>query len=220
MPGACSRVSMTALEHIGVEYTDKAINLISGEQIKDEYQATNPRGKIPALVVNDQILTENAAILYWLHTEYPDAELFPKVDSNFEKAKQLSDLFWISAGWHPYVRANMMPVRWTTGDPEPVRQKGRELLAPLIKELNEHLEQNHWYYGEKWAITDVYLYWCYTTALQSGFDLSAYKNINRHLSQVNDIPAFQAAMAREKVSIDKNTELKASIKKIMAQAKS
>jgi len=189
---------MTALEYVGAEYDTEFLNLMKGDQQKPEYHAVNPQGKVPALLVDGELLTENAAIITWSHAEYPQANLFPAVNSNLEKAKQLSDLFWISAGWHPYVRANRMPIRWTVGDPEPVREKGRELLQPLVAQLESRLEEQEWYYGNEWSIVDVYLYWCYTTAEEGGFSLEGCSNIARHRAAVEAMPAFQAAKAKEK----------------------
>jgi glutathione S-transferase len=198
-PGGCSRVAMTALEHIGVDYDDVMVNLMAGEHMRPEYQGINPRGKIPALVVDSQLLSENAAIQLWLHATYPGAELFPKVTDEWQRAQQMSDLFWVSSVWHPYVRANKMPIRWTTGDIVPVRERGVELFTPCVRQFEERLAEREWWFGD-WSIIDVYFYWAYTTAEEGQFDLSPYPNLNRHRAAVEALPAFQRALAREAVA--------------------
>jgi glutathione S-transferase len=198
-PGACSRVSMTALEHVGAAYEDEMVNLMAGEHMKPAYQATNPRGKVPALLIDDTLLSENAAILSWIHMTWPQAGLLPRTDSPMEKAQQLSDLFWLSSVWHPYVRANKMPSRWTTGEIAPVRERGVELLTPCVKQLEARLADADWWYGD-WSILDVYFYWAYTTAEEGRFDVSPYPNINRHRAAVEALPAFQASRAREEAA--------------------
>jgi glutathione S-transferase len=202
-PAGCSRVSMTALEHIGCAYEDEMVNLMKGEHMRPEYQAINPRGKIPALIVDGQLLSENAAILCWLDMTFPDAGLFPKPANEWEHAQRLSDLFWVSSVWHPYVRANKMPIRWTTGDEAPVRERGVELLTPCVAQLEDRLAQSDWWY-DKWSIIDVYFYWAYTTAESGHFDLSCYSNINRHRAAVEALPAFKAAIARENAARARN----------------
>lgn len=198
-PGACSRVTMTALEHVGAEYDDEMINLMASEHMKPAYRAANPRGKVPALLVDGQLLSENAAILCWLDMTFPNAGLFPKSANDWEQARQLSDLFWLSSVWHPYVRANKMPMRWTTGDIAPVRERGVELLMPCIEQLESRLSEGEWWYG-KWSIIDVYFYWAYTTAEEGQFNLSPYPGINRHRVQIEAHPAFQRALAREEAA--------------------
>lgn len=195
-PGACSRVSMTALEHVGAEYEAVMVNLMQGEHMRPEYKAANPRGKVPALHVDGKLLSENAAIQLWLNDRFPEAGLLPKPADEWERAQQLSDMFWVSSVWHPYVRANKMPSRWTTGDEAPVRERGVELLTPCLVQLEERLSDRDWYYGV-WSIIDVYFYWAYTTAEDGEFDLLPYPNIHRHRLAVEALPAFQAAIARE-----------------------
>jgi glutathione S-transferase len=195
-PAGCSRVTMTALEHIGCAYEDEMIDLMKGEHTRPEYQGVNPRGKIPALLVDGQLLSENAAILCWLDMTFPEAGLFPKPTNDWDYAQRMSDLFWVSSVWHPYVRANKMPIRWTTGDIAPVRERGVELFTPCIRQFEERLAQSGWWYGA-WSIIDVYFYWAYTTAEEGHFDLSPYPNVNRHRAAVEALPAFQRALVRE-----------------------
>ncbi len=195
-PGACSRVTMTALEKAGADYEDEMVNLMKGAHMQPDYQRANPRGKVPALIVDGLLLTENAAILNWIDMTYPKAGLLPKPANDWERAQRLSDLFWLSSVWHPYVRANKMPIRWTTGDIAPVRERGVELLTPCVQQLEARLADRDWWYGD-WSILDVYFYWAYTTAEEGKFDLSPYAKINRHRLAVEALPAFQAALARE-----------------------
>lgn len=196
LPGACSRVTMTALEQAGVRYEDRIVELRHGQQHSAEYRAVNPRGKIPALLVDGRLLAENAAILWWLDAHYPGAGLLPAGDA-WTRAQQLSDLFWVASVWHPSVRANMMPVRWTTGDPAPVRERGKQLMAPLLERLEARITAQPWWYGEAWSILDTYLYWCYTTAEEGEYDLSGHPAIADHRQRVAAHPAFVKALARE-----------------------
>jgi glutathione S-transferase len=203
-PGGCSRVTMTALEAAGCAYEDEMINLMAGDHLRPAYRSQNPRGKIPALLVDGELLTENAAILTWIDATYPDAKLLPETNSALEKARQLSDLFWLSSVWHPSVRAMKVPSRWTVGDEAPVRERGRDLLNPLVDALEARLGGSTWYYGAAWSIIDVYFYWAYTTAEEGTYDFSGRPKINRHRSQVEALPAFVRARAREEAAKTRN----------------
>ena len=200
LPGACSRVTMTALEQCGVDFEDELVDLMKGQQHSPEFRAVNPRGKVPALVVDGRLLGENGAIIWWLHQAYPEAGLLPADTDSWSQAQVLSDLFWISSGWHPSTRANRMPVRWTTGDPEPVRERGKELVKPLFEGFDARLADQPWWYGEDWSILDIYAYWNYTTAEEGEYDLSGLDNIAAHRERVEAWPAFQRALAREQAA--------------------
>lgn len=199
-PGGCSRVTMTALETAGCEFEDELVNLMAGEHMRPAYRSQNPRGKIPALLVDGELLTENAAILTWIDATYPEAKLFPSAHGEFEKARQLSDLFWLSAGWHPSVRAMKVPSRWTVGEEAPVRERGRDQMNPMVEALEAQLANGSWYYGETWSIIDVYFYWAYTTAEEGTYDFSGCPEICRHRAQVEGLPAFIRARAREEAA--------------------
>ena len=196
LPGACSRVTMTALEQAGADYEDRIVDLRRGEQHGPGYRAVNPRGKVPALLVDGRLLAENAAILWWLDSAFPEAGLLPAGDA-WARAQQWSDLFWVASVWHPSVRANMMPIRWTTGDPAPVRERGKQLIAPLLARLEQRVAVQPWWYGEAWSILDTYFYWCYTTAEEGEYDLSGLPAIADHRQRVADHPAFLKALSRE-----------------------
>lgn len=80
--GAYSRVTMNALEEIDLDYADEAVNLRQGLQGSEEYLRVNPKGKVPALVADGFAITENPAILTYLHQTYPEARLLPKAGNS------------------------------------------------------------------------------------------------------------------------------------------
>jgi glutathione S-transferase len=201
-PGACSRVAMTALEHVGVAFEDELVDLTRGEHMQPGYQGTNPRGKVPALLVDGKLLSENAAIQLWLDAEYPDAGLLPRCETAWDRAQVLSDLFWVSSVWHPYVRANAAPSRWTTGEEAPVRERGVQLMTPCVQQLEQRLAGQDWWYRE-WSIIDVYFCWAYSRAEEGQFDLSPYPNIARHRAAIEALPAFRRALAREAAALQR-----------------
>jgi len=70
-----SSVTLWMLEELGHPYDLKLINLQAGENLKPDYLAINPMGKVPALKHGDTIITELAAICTYLADEFPDAKL-------------------------------------------------------------------------------------------------------------------------------------------------
>ncbi len=201
MPGACSRVTLNALEEIGLDYEDHVLDLSKGDQRSPEFLAVNPRGKIPALLVDDQLITENSSILLYLVNRYPEAELLPQTDDPLFRALCISDLIWCSATVHPIVRSIRMPVRLTDGDPAGVFAKGMELMGPVVKAIDQRLAQGDWWFGDQWSIVDTYLYWNYDTAASGGFDLSGTPAIRDHAQRVRARPSFQRLLRREQAAV-------------------
>lgn len=200
-PGACSRVTMNALEEIGVEYGDILVNFRHMAQKKAEYLAVNPKGKVPTLIVDGQTLTENAAIIWTLHCLKPEGGLFPETDSPLASHGQRADLAWCSGTMHPIVRQIRMPMRWTTGETEGVHAHGIETMLGDCQKLSERLADG-WWYGPDWSIIDTYLYWGYSTAEKGGFPLDRFPVLLGHAERVRARPSFQRVLAREQASLD------------------
>ena len=196
-PMACSRVTLNALEEAGFDYEDQVVNILKGEQKSPDYLAVHPGGKVPALAVDDTVLTENASIILFLHQAAPAAKLLPDAASPVARAQQVSDLVWCSGTVHPAVRQVRMPVRFTDGDPSGVQAKGREYLEAIAAQVDERTSDNRWWYGADWSIVDVYLYWLFTTARSAGFLLDGYPNLEALVERVQERPSCQRALARE-----------------------
>ncbi len=200
---ACTRVTLTALEHVGVVYDDQLLDMARGEHRAPEFLAINPQGKVPSLLVDGTLLTENGAILRWLDSEYPEAGLFPRTASDIEYARQTGDLFWLSSGWHPYVRAVKVPSMWTTGDIAPVRERGTQLVTGVLRQLEQRLAGRDWWYGSDWSIIDTYLWWACVNAEIGGFDLSSFRAIAEWRARNEAHPSLAQALARERAALER-----------------
>jgi glutathione S-transferase len=200
-PAACSRVTLNALEEIGLPYELHTLNMRAADHQSAEYLAINPKGKIPAISFDGRILTESPAILYALHRSHPATGLLPITDGFPDEYQGLSDLIWCGSGLHSIVRQVRMPSRYTRGDSSGVAADGAEKMAKECKALNERLGDGRWWYGERWSIVDVYLYWCYSTAAKGGFLLDRYPELLAHAMRVRARPSFQRALAAEIASV-------------------
>lgn len=75
-PGSCSTGIHILLEECGLVFEAHIVNLLAGDQYKKEYLAINPKGSIPALVLDDgSSLTEFSAIAWLLARSYPKRKL-------------------------------------------------------------------------------------------------------------------------------------------------
>ena len=63
------------LEELGQPYELKLLSLKKGDNLKPDYLAINPMGKVPALKHGDTMITEAAAICTYLADEFPNAKL-------------------------------------------------------------------------------------------------------------------------------------------------
>lgn len=69
------------LEELGMPYTLHRLDLQAGEHKGADYLAFNPMGKVPALVDNDVVVLESAAICAYLADKHREAQLAPPIGS-------------------------------------------------------------------------------------------------------------------------------------------
>lgn len=199
---ACTRVTLAALEQVGEPYRDRMLDMQKGEHKAPAFLEINPQGKVPALLVDGEVLTENGAILLWLHARYPEAGLLPPAADDFARARHVSDLLWVASAWHPSVRAVKVPFMWTTGDHAPVRERGSQLVTALARTLEQRLADRPWWYGDGWSIVDTYLWWACINAEIGGFDLSAFPGLADWRARNEAHPALVRALARERAAFE------------------
>lgn len=202
---ACSLVTFNALEEAGLEYEDQSVDILKGEQKSPDYLKVHPGGKVPALRVDDQVLTENAAILIYLDALAADANLLPTEGGMVGRAKGYSDLIWCSSTFHPAVRQVRMAMRFTDGDYSGVQAKGVEYVTAIFNQVEARVAGDKWWYGDDWSIVDVYICWCIITAASTGLlPMDKYPAIQSLLERVQARPSFQKAIARQIASKERD----------------
>ncbi len=70
-----SSITLWMLEEVGEPYEIKLLKMSEGDNLKPEYLAINPMGKVPALKHGDAVITEVAAICTYLADEFPAKRL-------------------------------------------------------------------------------------------------------------------------------------------------
>jgi glutathione S-transferase len=192
---------MNALEELDLPFEDRPIDIFKGAQRRPDFLAINPKGKVPALLVDGTLLTETPAILLWLIEQHPDAGLMPGGDA-LARAHAFADIVWCSNTLHPLARAIRMPQRMTLGDPEPARAAAIEQITPALEGMCRRFEGQPWWFGQHWSILDVYLAWITGMCAGAGVDMSPYAALLAHVGRVRERPSFQRALAREQKALD------------------
>ena len=200
-PMTCARVTMVALETAEVDYQATLVDLFKGEQHRPEYRVIHPGGKVPALRIGERILTESAAIMLHLDSLFPQARLLPAGD-DWVRAQAVSDLVWITATVHPTARMLRVPMHYSVGDLEPVREKGRESIVPLLVRMEEAVAGGGWWRDHEWSVLDPYAGWIFANIAGTGFDVSGYPALRAHGERVGAHPAYERMFVREGRAMD------------------
>ena len=109
--GACSLASHIALEEAGAEYQLQRLDLKAKDQRKPEFLKINPKGRVPALLTERGVLTENPVILGYVVQTYPAARLAQNDDSFALGAMQAFNVF-LASSVHVAFAHNSRPERF------------------------------------------------------------------------------------------------------------
>ena len=76
-PNSCALASHILLEEVGANYSVIEINFNKNEQRKSNYLSINAKGRVPALLTEEGVLTETPAILLYIAQKYPQKKMAP-----------------------------------------------------------------------------------------------------------------------------------------------
>ena len=202
-PGACSLASHIALEESGIAYETERLILANGDQRKPEYLKLNPRGRVPTLVVDGTVLTENMAILTYVGGGYPQAGLWPK--KTWDQAQAVSMMAWFADTVHPSYGHLFRPERYVDGPEhqEAVKAKARGIFEGYLREIDGLLEGRKWLIGDHFTVVDGYPVVFYRWANRQGLPVKSMKNYTRYIDEILGRPAVAKVMADEGITLDK-----------------
>jgi glutathione S-transferase len=201
-PGACSFASHIALEETGIPYETQKMDLMAGDQRSEAYLRINPRGRVPTLVVDGQILTENVGIMTYLGGGYPDAGIWPK--KTWDQAKLVSTLAWLSNTVHPTYAHIVRTQRYVDdeGAQEAVKAKARTMFEGYLEEIDGLLAGHKWAIANQFTVADGYLLVFYRWANRQKMDVRALKNYTAVMDRVLARPTVKKVMADEGITLD------------------
>lgn len=156
-PGSGSLAVQIALEEIGVSYDRVWVGTDAADVA--QYRATNPTGRVPALMLPDgSIMFESAAMLIHLSLSHPQSALAPQPGTS-RHAAFLQWMVFLSANVYEAVLRMYYSDRYSTrgeADAEAVREKGVADFCGHIALISQRL--GPYVLGGNFSIADVYLY--------------------------------------------------------------
>jgi glutathione S-transferase len=145
-----SSVVLWMLEEVGEPYDIKLIKISAGDNLKPDYLAINPMGKVPALRHGDTVITEVAAICTYLADEFPAAKLAVPIGTP-RRGLYLKWLFFGPGCFEPAVIDRAAPRK------EPARRGmlGYGDFDTTMDVVAKAVEPGPWLMGEQFTAADV-----------------------------------------------------------------
>jgi glutathione S-transferase len=205
-PGACSFVPHCLLQLAGANYEALMVKLHKGEQNGEDYKAINPRGQVPVLVDEGQVVTQILAIILYLDQKFPDAQFLPS--NALARAKAIETLAWMNNTVHPTFTHIFMPHKYS--DQLEVQaalktfntQTYKALLSELENLVQSNFKTSAWLTGARLGPVDVYALTLTRWGSIAGIDPATYPALWAHVQKVAADPAVALVIERERLQLN------------------
>jgi glutathione S-transferase len=201
-PRACSLACHIALQESGLPFTASPVRIRLGEHDTEEYRRVNPWGKVPALRIDDAVLTETPAILGYVADAAPAANLLPR--GALARARAQEWMSFLSGTVHIAFRPLFRPNR-LVGDESlypALLDIGLPTLRKTLLEVDRRLEGRTWALGDDYSVCDPYLLVFHIWSQREDVigHVADMPNWMAHRRRIEARSATQVALAREGIT--------------------
>ena len=193
VPGTCALCPHIVLHETGLGFTlDKVDPRSKQTESGQDYNAINPKGYVPALVMNNgQLLTEVAVIVQYLADLVPNKKLAPP-PGTIDHYHLLEMLNFVATEIHKSYSPLFNP-KYS----EEAKTIARERLALRLGVAAKALEGKDYLMGNDYSIADAYLFTVLRWSPRVGVDLAQWPALKDYMDRIAARPAVKAAMKEQ-----------------------
>lgn len=176
------------LEELGIDYDLQVLDLQRNEQRSPAYLAVNPMGKVPAILDDGVLVTEQPAIFIYLADRYPQAGLAPGLDDPLRGP-------WLR--WLAFYGSSLEPA---VIDLAMKREPAQPGFCPygdydtMLATVTAQLRAGPWLLGERFSAADIL--WGSGLGWMTDFGLvPKLPEIMAYVERLRARPAARKAMA-------------------------
>jgi glutathione S-transferase len=201
--GTCALATHLALEYSGADYEAKRIDFKAEQQRQPDFLKINPKGRVPALVTDRGVLTENTALLHYVAQSFPQANLAP-LDDAFLLAKVNEFNGYLSSTVHVAHAHKGRGYRWVdaadTASQDAMKKKVAQNMADCFTLIEEKYLKGPWVLGERFSTADMYLYTLAGWLEGDGVDVKRFPKVADHMQRMEAQPQVQKVLAAQRAA--------------------
>jgi len=148
-PQSRSAGALVLLEELAADYELHILDLKKGEQRRADYLAINPMGKVPAIVHDGALVTEQGAVYAYLADLYPEAGITPAIGDPL-RGPYLRWLFYYGSSFEPALIDKSLKRA-----PAPASTSPYGDYDTMLKTLTDQLAGGPFLLGERFTAADV-----------------------------------------------------------------
>ena len=191
-PNSCALASHILLEEVGANYSVIEINFNKNEQRKSNYLSVNAKGRVPALLTEEGVLTETPAILLYIAQKYPQKKMAP-LNNIYQLAKAQELNSYLCSTAHVAHAHLSRGSRWAD-DPAAIAAmtaKVPETVGACFSFLESGMSDSPWVLGDDYSICDPYLFTVTRWLKRDGVDRKNFPRIDAHYQRMKDRTAVK-----------------------------
>ncbi|MEJ0068654.1 MAG: glutathione S-transferase family protein [Pseudomonadota bacterium] len=189
-PNTRSTGALLLLEELGAPYDLKVLNMKAGEQRQPAYLAINPMGKVPAVLHDGALVTEQGAVFLYLADLFPQAGLAPAIGDKL-RGPYLRWMMFYGSCFEPAVVD-----RAQKREPAPLAMSPYGDYDTMLKTVTDQLARGPYLLGERFSAVDVL--WGTALTWITRFQLvPATPVIQAYIDRVNARPAMARVKAKD-----------------------
>lgn len=194
-PGTISIATAILLEETGEDYEPVILNFAKGEQSTPDYHAVNPKGRVPAIVTDEGILTETGAIFEYLASRAPDLNLVPA--DPWAAAHMRSVMYYLAATMHVNHAHKYRGLRWANEDASiaDMRAKVPETMAASCAYIENHWALDPFVMGKEMTVADPWLFTICTWLEGDGVQITDFPRLAAFYEMMQTRPSIAAVRA-------------------------
>lgn len=198
-PGTVARASLIALCEAGADFEPVLVDFSASAQTQPDYLSVNPKGRVPALITDDGVLTETIAILGYIAARFPEAELAPS--EPWARAKVDEVMAYLASTVHVNHAHKMRGYRWATREESfaDMQAKVTENMAESFQLIEDDYLAGPWVLGERYSIADAYLFAVASWLKGDGVTLETMPKVAAHMATMKERAAVKQALEIEAV---------------------
>jgi len=192
--GACSLAVRIAINELNLNCQYESVDL--KDKITEDnqnYLDINLKGAVPALELdNGDVLTENVVIQQYLADTHNGHALLPPI-GDLKRYHVLASLEYVSTELHKTLGALF--------NPNITNDMKSDFIMPMVmnkfKYVNSILEQQDYFSGPAFTLSDGYLFVILRWAKFFEIDLSNFSNILRYFDNLNERESIRKSLEQE-----------------------
>jgi glutathione S-transferase len=199
--GSASFAPHVVLFECGCDFETVHVSVKDGSTRSPEFLLINPKGRVPVLDTGTEVLTESAAIMYYVALSHSEKGL--TADTPMGMARTIEWTNWLSTIHAANLAQKTRPERFTNDEFafDGIRAKGIENLNEMYSQINDRLAGNDWAVPGGVTVADAHILQFFKWGHFLGLDMDQFQHWCAHTRRMEQRPSVQKVLEAEGSSL-------------------